>query len=249
MTNAYDRVVLAAIAKLTQRQRDIVEHVIVRQGSAEEVATANLVSGERALEWIEEAKHRLEELVTLELQRARIPVEVGSGELEARVRRLFWASEPADKAPSWLRGAVGARVRWAGSFTATQFIADPTWHESEGLFQIYGNHVVTGPDSLLLIGSAKKLGERLTERWLHWLDAEHDILVHVGEIVKGDSSNRGEGLLEKVEMLTTWWHTPPLGQRIERYEGPLLVVQNLGKRGKLLPMYSSIWPSAHAETA
>lgn len=113
-----------------------------------------------------------------------------------------------------------------------------------GLYQIYGQHPVFGPNSLLYVGETKdqSFGGRMGQHkaWLKW---EGDIEIRLGKLAKGDYTDANwSETLQAVEALTIFWHAPPYNSRnIARHCTKGYHVQNLGQRGRLLPEYSSDW--------
>jgi len=115
-----------------------------------------------------------------------------------------------------------------------------------GIYQVYGDHIVFGPDSLLYVGLASKqtLSSRLEQHLKGWLSEERGISIYLGRLHEEDygGGKSWEMLLEEAEALTIYWHTPPYNSKnINSYGGRPLCVQNLGDRGRLLPEYTSLY--------
>ena len=111
-----------------------------------------------------------------------------------------------------------------------------------GLYQIYGQHPVFGPNSLLYIGVAadQSFGQRIGQHkaWLQW---EGDIEIRLGKLVNYTDENWKEVVLA-AEALSIFWNAPPYNsQHIGRHGTTGYHVQNRGQRGRLLPEYSSDW--------
>ena len=97
-----------------------------------------------------------------------------------------------------------------------------------GVYQVYGKHVVFGENALLYIGSARDqtYGRRLRQHG--WI--EEDNIIVVGRIAESDWHE----LLEDVEALEIYWHTPPYNSKnIRDYHGQPLILINDGERGRL----------------
>lgn len=121
--------------------------------------------------------------------------------------------------------------------------------EDGGIYQIYGNHLVFGQKSLLYIGMVNggnsTFGARFDahqKRWLLEDQAEVDIFIHVGRLMKGDYQGQPgwATLVEEIEKLLIYYHSPPYNSHhINSYNSiPMLDsnlhVQNLGKCGVLV---------------
>lgn len=113
-----------------------------------------------------------------------------------------------------------------------------------GIYQIYGNHIVFGPSSLLYIGKSDNFAARFAQHDA-WLSFESDVQIRLGRLVDpifGALEER-DIWLGHVEALTIYWHSPPYNSKFIVSYGscPPLRVQNHGDRGRLLPEYSSHW--------
>jgi len=147
------------------------------------------------------------------------------------------------------------RINWDGPFTVEQVknrdYVEATEH---GIYQIYGNHVIFGPNSLLYIGKAEdqsfscRIGQHLD-----WLINFEGISIYLGTINDEDFAFEPEDdrwtewrqLLRKVESYTIWWHSPPCNSsNINTHSlqnTDTLHVQNWGKIGRLSFEYSFPW--------
>jgi hypothetical protein len=132
------------------------------------------------------------------------------------------------------------QVRWYGPFTVEDVCAtDGGWATKQGLYQVYGQHVVFGPEALLYIGmtDGQTFGSRFKQHE-RWLKFESDTRVRLGVIADPDERK----LLAHAEALTIWWHSPPYNSKnIWRYPGIRLHVRNSGQRGRLVTEYQSHW--------
>jgi hypothetical protein len=140
------------------------------------------------------------------------------------------------------------RVKWSGPFTYKAYKERKTdLLNNNGLYQIYGQHVVFGPDSLLYIGMAndRTFDKRLRDHEC-WLDIECDVSIRLGVLDLDNEQRRTEDikqLLTEVEALIIWWHSPPYNSsNIQTYNVKRrLHVQNWDARGRLLHEYTNCW--------
>jgi len=141
------------------------------------------------------------------------------------------------------------RVRWQRRSLADVECA--TGDDDYGVYQVYGQHLVFGPGSLLYIGLAAKqsFAQRLKQH-RPWLDHENDVSVRLGRLHPDDYGDddptegwpKWSALVRSVESLLIFWHSPPYNSSsIVRYDGPPLHVQNWGDRGALVPELTSHW--------
>lgn len=131
------------------------------------------------------------------------------------------------------------QVTWEGPLTLQAAIVSSA-ATSQGVYQIYGQHVVFGANALLYIGvtAGQTFSARLVQHRERWLKYEDDVAIRLG-IVAGATSSRD---LLDIEALTIWWHSPPYNSKnIWSYNGSALRIQNFGSRGRLHPEYSSHW--------
>jgi hypothetical protein len=137
------------------------------------------------------------------------------------------------------------RVCWHGPLLVEE-VCNGNWSKKRGLYQVYGQHVVFGPEALLYIGmtNGQTFGKRF-EQHKSWLQYESDVCVRLGIIDSPDDLT----LLAQVEALTIWWHSPPYNSKnIWKYKGDVrLHVRNGGQRGRLVAEYMSHWGEAWEE--
>ena len=139
------------------------------------------------------------------------------------------------------------RVEWDGPFSVEEVTRKYDSDSDYGLYQVYGEHVVFGSDSLLYIGKACKqsFARRIQQHAAGWLSEENAPMIYLGQIVegdyvKGDKNKDWEEVVDAVEALTIYWHSPPYNsQHINEYGRMALRVQNLEKLGSLVQEYSS----------
>lgn len=143
------------------------------------------------------------------------------------------------------------KVKWHGPFSVEEITngKTPLAFES-GLYQIYGLHVVFGPDSLLYIGrtGGKTHGptfkSRIKKHDSIWLMNFKPVSIYLGTIGKNNQATNDPLMnIKLVEDFSIWWHSPPCNsQNINSFKArklniPLRVI-NLGERGKLIREYS-----------
>lgn len=145
------------------------------------------------------------------------------------------------------------RIEWDKAQSLDEALSSNlTTTEDYGLYQVYGNHVVFGPSSLLYVGrNTEQTFKNRLDQHRYWLKHEQDVSIRVGRIRKGDFEHDAAEwkdwteLVKDVEALTIFWHSPPYNSSgITRYKGGKLHVQNWAHRGRLLPEYSSDWEGA-----
>ena len=130
------------------------------------------------------------------------------------------------------------RIKWQGPYAFADALTLNDEQEDYGVYQVYGEHVVFGDDALLYIGSARDqtFGRRLSQH--DWIKEDNEIVVgRISESdYKHDPPDWGDWheLLEDVEFLEIYWHSPPRNSKnIKHYHGQPLVLINDGQRVKL----------------
>jgi len=109
-----------------------------------------------------------------------------------------------------------------------------------GLYQVYGDHPVFGPHSLLYVGRTdqQSFGMAFVQHYERWMKHDSGVTIHLGTFRDHGASV----LVKEVEALTILWHSPPYNSKgIWVYGGPPVRVQNHDSRGRLLAEYSSHW--------
>lgn len=134
------------------------------------------------------------------------------------------------------------RVAWVGPLSIEQALQLDDQDNDYGLYQIYGQHIIFGPGSLLYIGMAREqtFKSRLRQHDVDWLHQEKGVLVRVGRIDPGDYAYEPDNwpdwyrLLGDTEALEIYWHSPPYNSsNISEYKGQDLRILNEGERGSL----------------
>ncbi len=141
------------------------------------------------------------------------------------------------------------RVNWDGPFSVEEVLKMHNEETDYGVYQIYGRHVVFGAGSLLYVGMAEEqtFATRFGQHQQQWLKQELDVTVHVGRLNEEDYHTDSawkdwRTKVHDVEALTIYWHSPPYNSKnIGGYYRDPLHVQNWGRRGALLPEYTSHW--------
>jgi hypothetical protein len=136
---------------------------------------------------------------------------------------------------------------WKGPFSLVEVRERKDRKNDVGLYQIYGQHVVFGPRSLLYVGMTddQTFGSRFKQHADKWLGFEAGVEIRLGTL--RDPVHRG--LLKAAEALTIWWHSPPYNSSgIWRYSGDPIHVQNWHERGSLHPEYTSHWEETEVPT-
>ena len=133
-------------------------------------------------------------------------------------------------------------VEWEGDFKIDE-VLQMTKTDDYGLYQIYGDHAVYGPCSLLYIGETDKtFGQRIADHKSEWLQDQdvEKVRIHVGRIVSYYDEYDRKQLIKDTEALTIYKHQPARNSKnIDRYNGRLLKVVNTGEYGNLHQEYVS----------
>lgn len=242
--------VVAAVAGLTKRQRGLLKAVLIDHSELAEIAKNNLVSNDIVDAWIADARQRLSDGIAIHLRRFGLyddAINALLGDTAQIAEALAGAlAETKRTLPSWLRDMDAARIYWTGPFSYRSFKEDTKYHNRTGLYQIRARHPSNGPDTLIYVGCADKLVVPLADHWSQWMSDEQRVRIFIGELSREDSTS--SKLLADAAALTIYWHSPAYNSaNIAAYAGRRLIVQNLGQRGSLLPMYSSDWPSGRPE--
>ena len=130
------------------------------------------------------------------------------------------------------------RIKWQGPYDLADALTLNDEEEDYGVYQVYGEHVVFGDDTLLYIGIAREqtFGRRLSQH--DWLEEDNEILV--GRIAESDYKHDypdwsdWHELLGDVEALEIFWHSPPYNSKhLRDYHRRPLILINEGERMRL----------------
>ena len=135
------------------------------------------------------------------------------------------------------------RIEWVGPFSIEEVLELGDKNKDYGLYQIYGHHIVYGPDSLLYIGeTGQTFSQRFNNDHTVWLKEEEGVFIHVGRIVSEDYDDQ---VRKDAEALTIYWHSPAYNSsNIGTYNGQQLIVVNDGERGDLCEILSVVEDSS-----
>ncbi len=139
-------------------------------------------------------------------------------------------------------------VHWEGPLTiekACELNGDADY----GVYQVCGDAISYGPQSLLYIGKAAQqtFGARMRQHD-GWLSATYPMSnpsIYVGRFVGPEqpTSEEWDALIDKVERLLIWVHSPAFNGAGVAHPGPsveALRVMNTGRYGRLLPEVSHL---------
>lgn len=114
-------------------------------------------------------------------------------------------------------------------------------NKDKGIYQIYGYHLVFGPNSLLYIGKTEKqtFSKRLSQH--EWIEQEQGIRIYLGRVslIEGKDGDA----IDTAEELLIYVHQPPynsneLGYK-KKYTKRNFRIYNFGERMSLLPELST----------
>ena len=142
-------------------------------------------------------------------------------------------------------------IEWEGCFSVDHVIEELN-HESDsglesdrGLYQIYGQHIIFGADSLLYIGRTRTtFSERIKFHWNDWIRYDvwpEKVYIRIARWGPTQVLQVAGADLEDAEKLEIYWHSPPHNsENIYDYTGkkPLEIV-NRGERGSLVEHLST----------
>ena len=142
------------------------------------------------------------------------------------------------------------RIEWEGPFSLVEVLELDNRNKDYGLYQIYGTHIVFGPesgtDNLLNIGMTgpdSTFSDRFKEKSTSWirynLDRGGEISIYIARL-----PSMLEEDIKRFEALEIYWHSPPYnGMNINSYpEHPKLHIVNTGKPHKLLKCIDNVYP-------
>jgi hypothetical protein len=125
-----------------------------------------------------------------------------------------------------------------------------------GLYQVYGNHTITGPHTLLYVGKANDttFGARLTNAAHEWLPWETDSLrIHVGRVaIPEDGPNPTDDewsrMIGTAEALTIFFCTPAYNSHyitnLHHADSGIVIVNHL-RRGRIPACISNLGEINH----
>jgi hypothetical protein len=142
-------------------------------------------------------------------------------------------------------------IEWEGPFT----ICAVKEMDDYGLYQIYGEHIIFGKNSLLYIGATnlKKTGrtfsDRFKEHLRNWIDYDRengkDVSIYIARVSRKDVQ---PGILADIEAVQIYWHSPPYNaqyiesvgdERKKRFDSYPLEILNEGKHHRLVKRLST----------
>jgi hypothetical protein len=132
-------------------------------------------------------------------------------------------------------------IDWDGPFTLDEVIDKCIKSEDCGIYQVYGTHEVSGPDSLLYIGkTTQNFSARMRQEydWLeNWIPSE--VKVYLGRLggVEKIAETEWTSLIDKVERLLIFFASPPYNSqfitgRSLAFIGSVVIL-NFGRRHRL----------------
>ena len=141
-------------------------------------------------------------------------------------------------------------IEWEGPF-ALEEVQEMNKKTDRGLYQIYGHHIIFGPNSLLYIGKAEKytFAKRFVGHWNDWIwyDDKQGRKVSI-YIARMPLARVPSEVLRDVEAVQIYWHSPPynsefiqsVGEKRKRRldRNPLQIV-NEGKHHRLVKILST----------
>lgn len=110
--------------------------------------------------------------------------------------------------------------------------------DKPGLYQIYGIHVLYGPDRLLYLGESDNIKGRIFSKHKNWIDREQDISFRYTEIKESEKD-----YLADLESLLIFTHSPFYNTSstsdFHKAHEEDIIIYNIGERGTLLPEIST----------
>lgn len=138
-------------------------------------------------------------------------------------------------------GLTVVHIIWDGPLSAKS-CAERKAPNDYGVYQIYGTHSITGPDTLLYIGQAdaRTFDHRVREHHDEWGRWEPETNVYLGRLagIEPITNARWGELIDRAEATLIWKCTPPYNSaRIKTFpkkylDQPILIV-NHGHRHRL----------------
>ena len=145
-------------------------------------------------------------------------------------------------------------IEWEGPFTICA-VKEMDDRDDYGLYQIYGEHIIFGKNSLLYIGATnlKKTGRTFSDRFKehsrNWIDYDRengkDVSIYIARVSRKDVR---PGILADIEAVQIYWHSPPYNaqyiesvgdERKKRFEKNPLQIVNEGELHRLTKYLST----------
>ncbi len=132
------------------------------------------------------------------------------------------------------------KIQWEGPKKLEEVASLNDEKEDSGLYQIYGNHIIFGPHSLLYIGQTEKqtFRERFS-RHKNWLSKELNVEIYIGRIIDYGDEKLWSNYIDNAERLLIYYHSPPYNTQYINKSGvdedEDFHVMNLGNYGRLVP--------------
>jgi hypothetical protein len=129
-------------------------------------------------------------------------------------------------------------IWWEGPYTKEEVKAKSKGGSSYGLYQIYGTHNISGPNTLLYIGKADRQNffKRIKQHnWIDWESSTADIYIgRLGGVKQVDDDEWG-GQIDKAERLLIYFCAPPYNSSGLKKYGTIkdTVVLNFNKKNRL----------------
>jgi len=131
-------------------------------------------------------------------------------------------------------------IEWTGAFSIEEISSLTNPVKDFGIYCIYGNHVVTGPETLLYIGKA--CDQTFATRFFQhasWLTVEnYELKIFIGRLGNSSQSYTNEEWTNKIvyaENLLIHYLSPPYNTTCiyKHPPTPDILILNLGKRYRL----------------
>lgn len=142
-------------------------------------------------------------------------------------------------------------IEWDGPYTLKQ-ISKLNGPCDYGIYQIYGNHNIKGPETLLHIGQAnkRKFNKRIEEHTGWIKDQYSHISIYVGRLggVNDLEMKDWESFIDIAEKLLIYYCSPPYNSLNISYYGEIenhSIVVNLGKSNRVPQTVSTLWEESH----
>lgn len=132
-------------------------------------------------------------------------------------------------------------ICWYGPLTIEEIKRDFNNQDKDyGLYQVYGTHNISGPNSLLYIGQATEqtFASRLSQHQNDWLESEYSkVQLYIGQLggIENVDDNEWGQLIDKAERLLIYHCAPPYNSSGLNEYGDIhdTIVINLNKKNRL----------------